>query len=370
MIAVYGATGYTGQLVAAELKRRGFDAVLCGRNSSKLRRLATDLDVSWPLRATTIDDAAGLRRAFRGVSAVINCAGPFTFYGAPVIEAAMDVGAHYLDTTGEQLFMHGVFTHYDAPARERGVGIVPGVGFDYIPGDLAASLAAQDAGAVDEVAIGYSVRGLGVSRGTIKSSLEMSKESLSYEDGTWKPAGPTLRAETFDFDEPIGTVPVFPYPGGEIVTVPRHVDCRSVRQRMNARSFMPVAPLAPAMPAVAVALGAAMRTPLGRVLDGVIDRLPEGPPEDARRASSFVIVAEARSDDGSVLGRCSLEGSDVYGLTAVMAVEAANCLIEEGAAGALAPAEFLDAASFLDGLAPHGLTWSLDGARSAAAART
>jgi short subunit dehydrogenase-like uncharacterized protein len=366
MLAVYGATGYTGQLVARELARREIDAVLCARNGAKLRHLATELGVPFPLRAATIDDSDGLRRALSGVDAVINCAGPFTFYGAPVIEAALDVGAHYVDTTGEQLYMQRVFEHYDAPAEERGVAVVPAVGFDYVPGDLAAAVAARDLDRIEEVVVGYSVRGFGASRGTLRSGVEMAKESLAFEDGRWQRASGIGMGETFDFGPPIGEVPVFRYPGGEIVTVPRHVDTRAVRQRMNARGATPVGALAPLVPAAIGALGLAMRTPAGDLVDALIDRLPEGPPEEAREASSFVIVAEARAFDGRV-GRARVEGSDVYGITAVMAVEAARLAAEGGATGALAPAELLEPEGFLDWLAPHGVRWSAEAPRAATA---
>lgn len=368
MLAVYGATGYTGQLVARELERRGLEAVLCGRSSAKLRRLATELDVSWPLRCAPVDDSAGLRRALRGASAVINCAGPFTFYGAPVIEAALDSGTHYVDTTGEQLYMQRVFEHYDGPAEERGLAVVPAVGFDYVPGDLAASLAARGLEPIDELALAYSVSGAGVTRGTLRSIVEQLKGSLEFVEGEWRPAPEfALSAPRFDFGDPVGSVPVLRYPGGEVVTVPRHVDVRTVRQWIDARIATPVGALAPLVPLGGSVLGLAMRTPAGRVLDAVIDRLPEGPDEASRRSSSFVIVAEARSVDGSV-GRVRLSGSDPYGLTAAIAVEAARACTEGEVAGVLAPAELLSPAEFLDGLAPRGLTWSADRAPTSAPA--
>ena len=105
MIAVYGATGYTGRLVAAELRRRGLTATLCGRSHDRLEGVVHGLDVDWPVRRRR-STMPGAAPALLGASVVINCAGPFTYYGAPVIEAALDVGAHYCDTTGEQPYMN------------------------------------------------------------------------------------------------------------------------------------------------------------------------------------------------------------------------------------------------------------------------
>src|ERR671917_228000 len=82
--------------------------------SHGVRRLPIGVD--WPVRAAAVDDAPALRKALSGADVVISCAGPFTFYGAPVIEAALSVGAHYVDTTGEQPYIRRVFEHLSAPA--------------------------------------------------------------------------------------------------------------------------------------------------------------------------------------------------------------------------------------------------------------
>ena len=363
MIAVYGATGYTGRLVARELRRRGLTATLCGRNGGRLRGLASDLAVDWPVRAAAVDDPAALRKAFRGADAVINCAGPFTYYGAPVIEAALDAGAHYCDTTGEQPYMRRVYEHVDAPARAAGRAVVPAVGFDYVPGDLAGALAASGAEPLRELVVAYAVTGFGATRGTMHSALEMLEGGDDeYVDGALRPAGRAPLRERFAFPEPIGDQVVARYPGGEVVTLPRHVRTQAVRQRITARSFAPHRALTAAVPALTVGFGALLRTPLRGPLDALIDRLPEGPEEDARRASAFTIVAEAHGEDGRT-GRVVVEGSDVYGLTAVIAVEVARRMSAEAfdRSGALAPAQAVDAEDFLSFLGEHGLSYRVEG---------
>ena len=76
-MAVYGATGYTGRLVAAELRRRGADFVLAGRNQAKLDIVSEDVGGA-PARAVALDDEAGLRELLEPCGAVIACAGPFS----------------------------------------------------------------------------------------------------------------------------------------------------------------------------------------------------------------------------------------------------------------------------------------------------
>ncbi|HEX8121340.1 MAG TPA: saccharopine dehydrogenase NADP-binding domain-containing protein [Solirubrobacteraceae bacterium] len=371
-IAVYGATGYTGRLVAEQLRDRGFDAVLCGRNGGKLRRLASDIGVDWPVRAAAVDDAPALRKALSGADAVISCAGPFTFYGAPVIEAALDVGAHYVDTTGEQPYMRRVYEHLHEPARQAGCAVIPAVGFDYLPGDLIAALAARGHEPLDELTIAYAVAGFGMSRGTLRSGLEMlGTDDIEYRDGDWRPAGGQPLRETFAFPDPIGEQPVVRYPGGEVLTVPRHVDTRAVRYRWASSTFAPHPALRSVVPLTFPLLKVLLSTPLRDVAESQIDKLPEGPPEDERRASRWTIVADADGADGSS-ARAVVSGSDLYGLTAVIAVHAAELLTAEGfdGAGALAPAQAFDPEEFLRFLEPHGVAFEVtDPARGRQASR-
>jgi short subunit dehydrogenase-like uncharacterized protein len=371
-VAVYGATGYTGRLVAAELRDRGLDAVLCGRNGGRLRRLAGELGVDWPVRAAAIDDPPALRKALAGAGAVVSCAGPFTYYGAPVIEAALDAGAHYADTAGEQRYIRGVFEHLDAPARRAGRAVVPAAGFDYLLGDLAASLAARGHEPLDELTIAYAITGFGMSRGTLLSGMEMlSGDEVEYRDGDWRPAGARPLRETFRFPDPIGEQPVVRYPGGEVVTVPRHVRTRAICYRWATSAFAPHRALESAVPLAMPVLGALLATPLRDLAESQIGRLPEGPGEDRRRAGRWTIVAEARGAGGSS-GRAVVRGSDMYGITAVIAVRAAELLAAEGfdRAGVLAPAQAFDAEAFLRFLEPHGVTFEVEeSARARAAAR-
>src|SRR5262245_61865164 len=104
-IAVYGATGYTGRLVAAELAEAGADFVISGRNPVKLEALRADLGLESAPVTASIYDPGSLRALLADCSAVINCAGPFVKLGEPVLRAAIETGTHYLDTSGEQPWM-------------------------------------------------------------------------------------------------------------------------------------------------------------------------------------------------------------------------------------------------------------------------
>ena len=105
MITLIGATGFTGTLIAHQLKRAGASVRLAGRDQTKLRELAGALGGQTDTLQADVNDASGVSRVFDGAAVVINCAGPFTGLSEPVVREAARRGVHYLDTTGEQAFI-------------------------------------------------------------------------------------------------------------------------------------------------------------------------------------------------------------------------------------------------------------------------
>ncbi|HSJ17712.1 MAG TPA: saccharopine dehydrogenase NADP-binding domain-containing protein [Solirubrobacterales bacterium] len=355
-VAVYGATGYTGQLVAEELERRGAEFVLAGRNRGKLEALASTLSGEVRTATVPLDDAAGLRALLEPCAAVIACAGPFTRHGEPVVAAAADAGTHYLDTTGEQPFMRMVFDRYGERAADTGAILVPAMGFDYVPGDMIAALTAAGMGPLDELSLAYSVKGFGMSRGTMHSGLLIAAGGeVEYRDGALRETKGSVDRGTWEFPPPVGRQRMLRYPGGEQITVPRHVEVSSVSTMFSAATMLPSKRLAPAAPALMPALRLGMRTPLRRVLDTVIDRLPEGPEPETRRASRFMVSCEARA--GAAHRRGVVTGADVYGLTAVTTVRGALLAAGRGydRRGALAPSQAFAPSEFLGALGEFGV---------------
>jgi short subunit dehydrogenase-like uncharacterized protein len=358
-IVLYGATGYTGRLVVEELDRRGLDYVLSGRDEEKLRRLAAERDAT--VRAVPLDDARGLRDLLADAGAVISCAGPFTLAGHALVRAAVDSGTHYVDSAGEQAFIKRVFDEHGEAAERAGVALVPALGFDYAPGDCIAGLTARGHEPLEELVLAYSVRGFGMSRGTMRSGLEIAKGGdVVYESGDWRPAPFGIFRAGFDFPEPIGHQAMSRYPSGEVITVPRHTRTKRVVSMISARTMAPHPALAPILPYALPPLALSLRTPLRGILNRAIGALPEGPSETERRAAEFTIVAVARGEDGSER-RGVVRGSDVYGLTAVTLVHGAELMSAPGfdRAGALGPAAAFDPEDFLNYLGDHDVSWEL-----------
>jgi short subunit dehydrogenase-like uncharacterized protein len=363
-IAVYGATGYTGRLVTAELAGAGADLVISGRNRRKLDALAAETRGEVTVKPATLGDPGSLRALLSDCAVVVDCAGPFVRYGEPVLAAAVETRTHYLDTTGEQPYMKLAFERYGPGASEAEIAVIPAMGFDYVPGDMIASLTAAGMGELDEISLSYCWRGFTPSQGTALSTLEiLSGGGFEWREGAWVGVGGQGPAGTHEFPAPVGTKRMIRYPSGEQITVPRHIRTRNVRTTMNA-SALGSERLAPLTALLARPVGLALRTPLKRLAGAVVSRLPEGPSPAQREGMQWMIACEARA--GEVTRKGVISGRDVYGLTAASIRQGAMAAAGRGfsARGALAPSQAFDPQEFLSGLAAFDVRWDVERAAS------
>jgi short subunit dehydrogenase-like uncharacterized protein len=165
---IYGANGYTGELIAREAVRRGLKPILAGRTAAKMQPLAASFDLQ--ARVFDLENAAATARAIEGMVLVLHCAGPFSATAAQMMAACLAAPAHYLDITGEI----SVFEHartLDAAARAVGIVICPGVGFDVIPTDCVAAALKAALPDATHLALGFDSRS-GFSPGTAKTWVE------------------------------------------------------------------------------------------------------------------------------------------------------------------------------------------------------
>ena len=245
MWMIYGANGYTGELIAREAVRRGHRPILAGR-SEKVRALANELGLAW-----RVFDLA--KPELEGVRAVLHCAGPFSHTSAPMVRACLESRVHYLDITGEIAVFESIFRK-DADAKARGIVLLPGVGFDVVPTDcLAAALHAKLPDAT-ELWLAFSSSG-SLSRGTLKTMLEgAGLGSAIRKDGRI-----TRVPQAWDAREiPFPSKPRFAMtiPWGDIATAYRTTGIpnirvysasspKSVRNLRRVRSLLPVLRLKP-----------------------------------------------------------------------------------------------------------------------------
>jgi short subunit dehydrogenase-like uncharacterized protein len=352
MITVLAATGFTGKLIAHELQRQQLPMRLAARSAEKLKALVAELGQDVPTVVADASQPETLPPVFEGTRVLINCAGPFTELGEPVVAEAVRQGVHYLDTTGEQAFIKLVFDRYGEEAKRGGIVLAPATAFEYALSDAAAAIAARELEPCEEVSVIYAVSGFGASQGTKKSMLRVITDvGYLYRDGQLVRAEPG--AERRSVHLPRGKkVLAVSFPGGEVIFVPRHVQTRAVTPMMALGSGT-ASLLRLGLPV----LRAVMATPLKTVLWRGIEAGSVSPTVAERAASRFTILCEARrgEDRRAVIG----EGQDPYGLTAVVAVALAAGLWkgEPREVGAVSPAMIAGAEVIINSTRAAGVSW-------------
>jgi short subunit dehydrogenase-like uncharacterized protein len=165
-LLIYGATGYSGELITRQALRAQLQPIVAGRGAAAVRALAAAHDL--PARVFTLE--GDVQQELDGVRVVLNCAGPFAHTWSPLVHACIARGVHYIDITGE-IAVFTAIADLDESARAAGVMLLPGAGYDVVPTDcLAAHVAARLPGA-ERLLLGVSSSGR-LSRGTATTVLE------------------------------------------------------------------------------------------------------------------------------------------------------------------------------------------------------
>jgi len=212
-VLLYGATGYTGRLIAEMAAAAGVQPILAGRDGPGVEALAGRLGL--PARSFSLEDPRAVAHGLDGVHVVLHCAGPFARTSAPMASACLATGTHYLDITGEIEVFEQLAAH-DAHARSGGVMLLPGVGFDVVPSDcLAAHLARRLPGAT-HLMLALSGGGR-LSRGTLTTMIEnQHRGGMARRDGRLVSVPAAWRSRTIDFGRGPRTAVTIPW--GDVST--------------------------------------------------------------------------------------------------------------------------------------------------------
>ena len=347
MITLFGATGYTGQLIAHALDRSGLPYRIAGRSAAKLAALSDALDSHPPTLTADVGRPDSLAALFDGTRLLINSVGPFTDLGEPVVALAAARGVHYLDITNELAYVYRL-RRYDELARKTGAAIVPACGFEVAIADCAvAGLVSDLPQPIDEVAVLYALGASGMSIGTRLSALRTFATSwLAYRGGEMVSQVPGAAVRRFTING--RAVSAIAFPSAEAVTIPSHCAVRDVTVWMAiSRRIAGIGPKV--MPLISGLLSGS--APIGWLTAQAIQRIAPPPSGEVRVNDRFTIQVEARS--GEETRTRTITGRDPYGLTAEIVAYAARTMTAEGysQAGVLAPSQAMDARALLERIA-------------------
>ena len=306
---IYGAYGYTGELIARHAVTRGHEPVLAGRNEQKLSRLAQDLDL--PAHAVSLTDGFRLRSVLEEVNAVLHCAGPFAHTALPMVEACLDAGTHYLDITGEIDVFEGLMAR-DRDAKAAEVMLLPGIGFDVVPTDCLAKGLAEAVPTATDLEIAFMGRG-GISQGTLKTAIkQMGESGLVRRAGEIVTVPPGWSTRTVDFGDHPRTVISIPW--GDVATAGHSTGIPNITVYIYL----------PELGRQLLRLSRYVQGVLGwRLLQLLLQRFVEAwvpnPSVETRRTGATVVWAAVRDANGRTT-TARLRGPEAYTFTARSAV--------------------------------------------------
>ncbi len=335
-VAVFGATGHTGRFIVSELVRRGLKVIASARDPEKLAATVFPSN-NVVRRIATIDDSPSLDRALEGAQAVINCAGPFIDTVDALGGAALRAKIHYLDICAEQLAAIKTLETFDEPARAAGVVFIPSVAFYGGLPDLLATAAAGQWDSVDAVEI---LIGLDSWHPTAGTRITIGKIGTPqvHRGGSLVPVPSTPARGAWHFGPMLGEQALVEVPFSEMVLIPRHLNTPNVHTYLN-------------------------KVAVGEVLDAATPE-PKAADESGRSEQRFIVQVEVRRGNDS--RRATLEGQDIYAISAPLIAEAVERLLagKYNAAGAFAPSEVFDAKEFLTNFDSGASKFTLSGPRA------
>jgi short subunit dehydrogenase-like uncharacterized protein len=312
MLIVYGATGYTGELIARFAAERGEKPILAGRNRDAVAQVAQRYGLPW--RAFGLDDAAALDAGLQGATVMLHCAGPFSRTSKPMVDACIRSKVHYLDITGEVAVFEACAAR-STEAKAAGVMLMPGVGFDVVPSDCLAAHLKRRLPSATHLALAF--QGLGImSRGTANTVVEgIGGSGLVRREGKLVEVPTAHETRRIDFGR--GPTTAVAIPWGDVFTA-----WHSTRiPNIVVYTAVPLG-LRVGMRASRLFGGLLATAPAQRFLKSRVAARPAGPTDEQRARGKSLLWGEAR--DASTKVQTRLEAPEGYTHTADAALHIAG----------------------------------------------
>ncbi len=358
-IVLFGATGYTGRMVAARLASERLRPVLAGRSLQSLHALGVTLGRGLETVAADVDDTESLLHLIREGDVVVSMVGPYVKLGTPVAEACVVQKATYIDCCAEPAFLRSAFADLNPFASNRGVTMIPGFGFEYVAGSVAAGLVLDATGQrASRIDIGYFVTGKLRSLMSTGTRASVGASALvphfAWRDGQLVDVAAGDRVIGFQVNGEV--LPGLSIGGAEHLTIPRlRPWIREVGVYVGGPKSETVARVAGA-----IAGGASKVPGVPEIVrwTAALPRVSDGPDDETRARAGSAVVATAYDGAGRPLATTRMAGGDPYSFTERMLSWAARRIATNGApvkSGVLGPTEAFSLRVLVEACATAGL---------------
>lgn len=326
---IYGAYGYTGELMVREAVKQGIKPIIAGRSATQLKPLANQLNLEY--RAFGVEEAEGYLPDIR---VLLNCAGPFSATAEILAKACLKQEVHYLDITGEIEVFRTCYA-LDEEARKRNVIVMPGVGTDIVPTDCLAAMLKEKLPDARRLDLAFSF-GTSPSIGTIKTSIEsFGKGGLIRQNNRLKRVPNAFRVRKIPFQNKPQWAATIPW--GDVFTTGLSTGVP------DGVVYMAMSKTAIYMARLTNPIKGILNTRLGQKLTKNLVSLfvKKGPGEQARETERGQFWGEAQAPNGDKV-EMTMSTPNVYQLTAITGVRIATyCLHIQGEGGYYTPSMLL-----------------------------
>ncbi|MEP6788854.1 MAG: saccharopine dehydrogenase NADP-binding domain-containing protein, partial [Acidobacteriota bacterium] len=311
---IYGAYGYTGELITRFAAERGLKPILAGRNEAKIAELAAKY--GFEHRAFSLNDSAKVDAALQETDMVLHCAGPFSITSLPMVKACIRNEKHYTDITGE-ISVFETCAAFDKNAADAGVMVMPGVGFDVVPSDCLAKHLKDRLPTATHLSLAF--YGVGrLSHGTAATmTMNVGKGGAIRKDGKITGVKAAWKTREINFGEVTKTGVTIPW--GDVSTAFYSTGIP------NIEVFTVVPPSNLKMMKMSRYLGWLLAT--GPFQSYLQKKIPAGGPSDAEREKGKTLMwGEASDADGNRV-EARQQGPEGYTLTAIAALNIAEKIL-------------------------------------------
>jgi short subunit dehydrogenase-like uncharacterized protein len=284
---IYGANGYTGELITRYAVERGMKPVLAGRNAIAVESLAKKHHLDY--RVFSLDEGYRIDSSLQNVNAVLHCAGPFSLTSQPMVEACLRNKKHYADITGE-IAVFEAMARLDSKAKEAGIMVMSGVGFDVVPTDCLARHLKDRLPTTDHLSLAF--YGIGrLSHGTQATmTMNVGQGGAIRKNGKITRVPAAWKTREIDFGDVTKNAVTIPW--GDVATAYYSTGI------LNIEVYTVVPPANLKMLKASRYLGWLMATK--RVQEYLQKKIPAGGPSDEERAKGKTLLwGEAQDPNGN-----------------------------------------------------------------------
>ena len=287
---LYGANGYTGELIARHAAQYDLYPILAGRREEVLKHLAARLN--YPYKVFSVADSNALLAALRDVRLVVNAAGPFQFTAKPIIDACLQTGTNYLDVNGD-IAVFEMIRQMDAAAKRAGIMLLPGSGFDVVPTDCTALLLKKLLPDAITLKLAFATIGGGLSHGTATTMVnKLGQGGAVRKDGKIVSVPLGQRGMWLDFSDVSGANIerkfVMTIPWGDIATAYYTTGIPDIE------SYTAISPKVYRLLKIQILFNWLLRSKFVRsVIRKKIDKRPAGPSDEERSQAKSLVWGQA-----------------------------------------------------------------------------